>query len=493
MYRYLVTRSMARCSDGGMVVNRDGLFADEEELLSLVQDGMCREDVSEWLQKPIHIVFQFAMAHRNWTWKRELEPFHKALDNLENQDTLVGEIAQWLPDTEAAAEDKSACPLLIALVKAAGGIDYSVGPEAHRRQFGTTWHTVPELPAEYADLRGNVAQESLCDALKGLEEELLLVLADCMEDETLCEWLGEPTRLAGNQSLLHSLLITTGGLPTEIDAFHMGGHDTLLHLAASTGHFHIVSFLVREYHTEVDHPDAEGVTVLQHAVMNGDRAGVRSLLQVGARLENSTRVQSSPLFLAVERICAKILCVFLDQGHTNPNAVDESGRSLLHTAYLNDSDDCAVDLLERGAQEGNPPPNTGQLQLSQIENGARKAMKNCRWRRRRKPLLSVLRFQQLQQLKKGNEMACPGCSEAQGKSCKRNRQEEGQDTSEGSNSSDLRERKVARNNEITLHPLNSNGKSSKRLRDDGDQVISGKEDLGGFVCRRRLTRRGGSQ
>lgn len=73
-----------------------------------------------------------------------------------------------------------------------------------------------------------------------------------------------------------------------------------IHLAAQSGHDHVIDILVKELHCQVDYPDAtSGRTALHHAVDNNNASCIKALINNHADVNALTWDDCSPLHVAV--------------------------------------------------------------------------------------------------------------------------------------------------------------------------------------------------
>jgi ankyrin repeat protein len=101
--------------------------------------------------------------------------------------------------------------------------------------------------------------------------------------------------------------------------------------------------------TDVNLPEADGMTALHYGVLNNDLALVTSLLAAGADVHAGTRYGVTPIYLASQNGSALVLAVLLDAG-ADPNQLYREGETALMTAARTGDYDTVKLLLERGAK-----------------------------------------------------------------------------------------------------------------------------------------------
>jgi uncharacterized protein len=120
--------------------------------------------------------------------------------------------------------------------------------------------------------------------------------------------------------------------------------------------------VLERIHNDGDSSLAEGATPLMRAAKDADVEVMRALLDGGANVNATTKVQKTPLMYAASRLsgfrgganrgteedarAAVALC--LDRG-ANINAVDDNGQSALHLSVAQAEDSIVTLLVERGA------------------------------------------------------------------------------------------------------------------------------------------------
>jgi ankyrin repeat protein len=101
--------------------------------------------------------------------------------------------------------------------------------------------------------------------------------------------------------------------------------------------------------TDVNLPEADGMTALHYAVLNNDLVIVTSLIEAGADVSTATRYGVTPIYLAAQNGSAAVLAVLIDAG-ADPNQLYREGETALMTAARTGDYDTVKVLLENGAK-----------------------------------------------------------------------------------------------------------------------------------------------
>ncbi|MEY4642197.1 MAG: hypothetical protein RLZZ227_2191 [Pseudomonadota bacterium] len=101
--------------------------------------------------------------------------------------------------------------------------------------------------------------------------------------------------------------------------------------------------------TDVNVPEADGMTALHYAVLNNDAELVSRLLQSGANVHAATRYGVTPIYLATQNGSAVMLAVLLEAG-ADPNQLYREGETALMTAARTGDYATVKLLLEKGAK-----------------------------------------------------------------------------------------------------------------------------------------------
>lgn len=128
---------------------------------------------------------------------------------------------------------------------------------------------------------------------------------------------------------------------------------TAFQMAVEAGQAPVVNKMLK-FGSNVNAPDAEGVTPLQHAILKGDVALVRTLIANGADLNKPDSAKGSPLYLACQapeitdpRVRGHIVDVLLHSGADPDLALPDSKLTPLHAALLSaGGKDAALALLK---------------------------------------------------------------------------------------------------------------------------------------------------
>ncbi len=101
--------------------------------------------------------------------------------------------------------------------------------------------------------------------------------------------------------------------------------------------------------TNVNFPEADGMTALHYAVLNNDLTIVTSLIEAGADIGATTRYGVTPIYLAAQNGSAPVLAVLIDAG-ADPNQLYREGETALMTAARTGDYATVELLLQNGAK-----------------------------------------------------------------------------------------------------------------------------------------------
>jgi ankyrin repeat protein len=101
--------------------------------------------------------------------------------------------------------------------------------------------------------------------------------------------------------------------------------------------------------TDVNQPEADGMTALHYGVLNNDLAIVTALLGAGADVDATSRYGITPIYLAAQNGSAPMLALLIDAG-ADPNQLYHEGETALMTAARTGDYDTVKLLLEKGAK-----------------------------------------------------------------------------------------------------------------------------------------------
>ncbi|HEY0962789.1 MAG TPA: ankyrin repeat domain-containing protein [Pseudomonadales bacterium] len=101
--------------------------------------------------------------------------------------------------------------------------------------------------------------------------------------------------------------------------------------------------------SDVNLPEADGMTALHYAVLNDDLAVVTALIGAGADIHAASRYGVTPVYLAAQNGSAPVLAVLLDAG-ADPNQLYREGETALMTAARTGDVDTVKLLLDNGAK-----------------------------------------------------------------------------------------------------------------------------------------------
>ena len=101
--------------------------------------------------------------------------------------------------------------------------------------------------------------------------------------------------------------------------------------------------------TDVNRPEADGMTALHYAVLNNDLAIVAALIDAGADVSATSRYGVTPVYLAAQNGSAAVLAVLIDAG-ADPNQLYHEGETALMTAARTGDYATVELLLEKGAK-----------------------------------------------------------------------------------------------------------------------------------------------
>ena len=130
---------------------------------------------------------------------------------------------------------------------------------------------------------------------------------------------------------------------------HLG--QTPLHLAVFLGHIDLVQFLISK-EVDVDAQSKSGRTALQMALKKQNPRIIKSLVEVGARLEGVNYLGQSllhQLVLLEGEEFIKLMPIFIDKDPQSLDRVDDLGNTPLHLAVGKGSASSINLLLEYGA------------------------------------------------------------------------------------------------------------------------------------------------
>jgi ankyrin repeat protein len=101
--------------------------------------------------------------------------------------------------------------------------------------------------------------------------------------------------------------------------------------------------------TDVNLPEADGMTALHYAVLNNDTAVVAALISAGADVHAASRYGVTPIYLAAQNGSAPVLALLIDAG-ADPNQLYREGETALMTAARTGDLESVKLLLENGAK-----------------------------------------------------------------------------------------------------------------------------------------------
>lgn len=160
-----------------------------------------------------------------------------------------------------------------------------------------------------------------------------------------------------NQTPLVQVLLEHGGVTAKYkDEQQVQSGETLLHVACKLGRLQIAQLLLAKSADLIGVKDAHDRTVLHHAILNGNLALVKLLVEKGANVAIKDKQGASALHYAIQWNHVDIVRYLLNQAQAQTSVQDDNGASPLHYAVHFGRTACVM-LLVTAKANVNAPDN----------------------------------------------------------------------------------------------------------------------------------------